>query len=176
MRFVITFFLLVMFSFMSAAQSAAPVIPQADGFTIIANAKVAPDKNHLYKAIYDATYFAKDSSLLIPAINMAGSELNALAVSKIPLTHAKFVVIFHGAAVDGIMDDAHYRAKYGIVNPNLKTLAALKKAGVKLYVCGQHLLAEHIDPKHISPEVEVASDALIVLMTYQNDGYALMRF
>ena len=27
-----------------------------------------------------------------------------------------------------------------------------------------------------SPEVVVASDALIALMTYQNDGYALMSF
>ncbi len=107
---------------------------------------------------------------------MAGSELNVLAVCKIPLTHAKCVVVFHGAAINAILDDGHYKEKFGVSNPNLKVLAELKKSGVKLFVCGQNLLAENIDPKIISPEVRVASDALIVLMTYQNDGYALMSF
>lgn len=154
----------------------SPVISQADGFIIIPNAKIPPDKNRIYRAIYDGTKASKDSSQIIPALNMAGSELNALAVSKIPLSHAKFVVVFHGAAINGILDNDHYKAKYGIANPNLKVLAELKRAGVQLFVCGQNLLAENIDPKTISHDVAVASDALIVLMAYQNDGYALMNF
>jgi intracellular sulfur oxidation DsrE/DsrF family protein len=154
----------------------SPVIPQADGFIIIPNAKIPPDKNRIYRAVYDATKAPKDSSQIAPALNMAGSELNALAVSKIPLSHAKFVVVFHGAAINGILDDEHYKAKFGITNPNLEVLSSLKKAGVQLFVCGQNLLAENIDPKTISPDVAVASDALIVLMAYQNDGYALMSF
>ena len=32
------------------------------------------------------------------------------------------------------------------------------------------------DPKTLSSDVTIASDALIVLMTYQNNGYALMSF
>jgi intracellular sulfur oxidation DsrE/DsrF family protein len=160
----------------SAQTNSSPVIPQADGFIIIPNAKVPPDKNHIYRAIYDATKASKDSSQIIPALNMAGSELNAFEVSKIPLSHAKFVIVFHGAALNGILDDEHYKAKYGIANPNLKVLSELKKTGVQLFVCGQNLLAENIDPKTISPAVAVASDALIVLMAYQNDGYALMSF
>jgi intracellular sulfur oxidation DsrE/DsrF family protein len=159
-----------------AQNNSSPVIPQADGFIVIPNAKIPPDKNRIYQAIYDATKASKDSSQIIPALNMAGSELNVLAVSKIPLSHAKFVVVFHGAALNGILDDEHYKAKYGIANPNLKALSELKKAGVQLFVCGQNLLAENIDPKTISTDVAVASDALIVLMAFQNDGYALMSF
>ena len=49
-------------------------------------------------------------------------------------------------------------------------------AGVEIFVCGQNLARENIDPKIISPDVVVASAAPIVLMTYQNDGYALMSF
>ena len=86
------------------------------------------------------------------------------------------MIVFHGPAVDGILDDAHYRAKYGRPNPNLNVLSELKKTGVAIYVCGQHLAAENIDPKTISPDVTVASDALIVLMEYENNGYALMSF
>ena len=157
-------------------KSPNPIIPGADGFFIIKGAQLQPDKNKVYKAIYDATKAPKDSSQILPALNMAGSELNALGVCGIPVNHAKFVVVFHGAAINGILDDVHYKERYGINNPNLKVLTDLKKTGVRLFVCGQNLLAENIDIKTISPDVTIASDALIVLMTYQNDGYALMSF
>lgn len=169
-----TIFLFYSSSF--AQGNSSPAIPEADGYTVIPGAKINPDKKRIYRAIYDATKAAKDASQLVPALNMAGSELNALAVCSIPLTNAKFVVVFHGAAINAILDEAHYKEKFGVSNPNLKVLAELKKSGVKLFVCGQNLLAENIDSKIISPDVTVASDALIVLMTYQNDGYALMSF
>jgi len=163
-------------SITSTAQVQNPIIPEADGFIIIKDAKIQPDKNRIYKAVYDATKTAKDSSQILPALNMAGSELNALGVCNIPVSHARFAVVFHGAAINGILDNYHYKQKYGIDNPNLKVLGELRKAGVQLFVCGQNLLAENIEFKAVSPDVAVASDALIVLMAFQNDGYALMSF
>ena len=154
----------------------APVIPEADGYVSIPNAAVPPDKKRTYRAIYDATRFPKEPSQLLPALNMAGSELNAFGAGGVPPRNIKFAVVFHGAAINGILDDAHYKAKFGLANPNLKVLAELKKAGVEIFVCGQNLISENIDPTIISPDVTVASDALIVLMAYQNDGYALMSF
>jgi len=154
----------------------APVIKEADGFVIIPKVAMPPDKKRTYRAIYDATKAPKQPAEIIPALNMAGSELNGFAVSRVPLQNAKFIVVFHGAAIFGILDDTHYKEKFGISNPNLPVLSKLKKAGVKIFVCGQNLLSENIDPKTISQDVTVASDALIVLMTYQNDGYALMSF
>jgi hypothetical protein len=38
------------------------------------------------------------------------------------------------------------------------------------------LAGEKLDPKTLTPEVKVAADALLVLMQYQNRGYALMSF
>lgn len=174
-RLILAIFLLCSLS-ARAQNNGSPAIPQADGYSIIPGAKINPDKKRIYRAIYDATKSSKDSSQLIPAINMAGSELNGLAVCGISLTNAKFVIVFHGAAINALLDDVHYKKKFGIANPNLNVLTELKKSGVKLFVCGQNLLAENIDSKIISPDVIVASDALIVLMTYQNDGYALMSF
>lgn len=43
-------------------------------------------------------------------------------------------------------------------------------------MCGHALAFEGIDRKTLSPDVTVASDALIVWMTCQNEGYALMSF
>ena len=113
---------------------------------------------------------------LLPALNMAGSELNALAALNAPLGNARFAIVFHGPAVDGILDDEHYKARFGISNPNLKPIAEMKKRGVEFFVCGQYLASEKIDPKTLTPDVKLAADALLVLMEYQNKGYALMSF
>lgn len=154
----------------------APVVPEADGYVPIPGAALRPDRKRIYRAIYDATRAAKDPSQLVPALNMAGSELNALAVENVPRGNTKFAVVFHGPAINGVLDDEHYKARFGVPNPNLRALSELRKAGVEIFVCGQNLLSERIDAKIISPDVRVASDALIVLMAYQNDGYALLSF
>jgi intracellular sulfur oxidation DsrE/DsrF family protein len=157
-------------------QPGAPIIPEADGFISIPNAKFQLSKRKTYKAIYDATRAASNAKQILPALNMAGSELNAFGVSGIPLTRARFVIVFHGAALNGILKDNDYKDKYGVTNPNLKVLSELKSAGVQLLVCGQNLLSEKIDPASISPDIDIATDALIVLMTFQNKGYALLSF
>jgi intracellular sulfur oxidation DsrE/DsrF family protein len=154
----------------------APAVPEADGYVEIPNAAFAPTKDSTYRAVFDATRAADKATALIPALNMAGSELNALATIKAPLRNAKFAIVFHGAAVDGILDDEHYRTKFGTTNPNLKTIAEMKKHGVEFFVCGQYLAGEKIDPKMLTPDVQLASDALLVLMQYQDKGYALMSF
>jgi intracellular sulfur oxidation DsrE/DsrF family protein len=154
----------------------APVVADADGYVAIPNVAVPPDRKRVYRAIFDATQGSGDPKKILPALNMAGSELNAFGAAGVPLRNAKFVVVFHGAALDGILDNAHYRTKFSVDNPNLEVLAAMKATGVKFFVCGQNLAAEQIDPATLSSDVTVASDALIVLMSYQNDGYALLSF
>jgi intracellular sulfur oxidation DsrE/DsrF family protein len=174
--FILLSFLTTQAAFAQWPAPKAPVIPDADGYVVIPNVAVPPERDHQYKAIFDATRFAGQPTELLPAINNAGSELNALGVAGVPKDNAKFAIVFHGAAIDGILDDAHYRAKFGVQNPNLKVLSQLKLAGVELYVCGQNLAFAKIDPKSLAPEISVASDALIVLMKYQNSGYALISY
>jgi intracellular sulfur oxidation DsrE/DsrF family protein len=162
-----------------AAKWPAPApaaIPGADPFVVIQGASVTPQKGRIYRAIFDATRFADDATRLVPALNMAASEINALAASGVPISNGRFVLVFHGEAMEGILDEETYKAKFGVSNPNLKVIGALKKAGTKLFVCGQNLASAGIDPKTLTPDVTIASDALIVLMTYQNDGYALLSF
>ena len=154
----------------------SPAIPAADGYVVIPGASMPPDPSRTYRVMWDATRAADQPSQILPALNMAGSELNAFEVTGVPARNVKFVVVFHGAALDGIVDDAHFQAKFGVANPNLPVLEQFKKRGVELYVCGQNLAFAKIDPASLSPLVKVASDALIVLMTYENQGYALLSF
>jgi intracellular sulfur oxidation DsrE/DsrF family protein len=154
----------------------APAIPQADGYVVIPNAAVAPDPKITYRIIFDATRFSSAPDKIVPAVNGAGGMLNTLVVGNVPQSQQRLAIVFHGAALDGILDDTHYRQKYGMANPNLAVLAEMKKRGVELFVCGQHLAGDHIDPKILTPLVTVASDAYLVMITYQNRGYGSMWF
>jgi intracellular sulfur oxidation DsrE/DsrF family protein len=154
----------------------APAVPEADGYVTIPNAAVPPSKDHVYKAIFDATQGADKPGHILPALNMLGSELNALAASGVPAKNVRFVVVFHGAAINGILKDEAYKAKFGVSNPNLPVLRRMKAQGVELFVCGQNLAFDGTDPGSLTPDVAVASDALIVSMTYQNNGYAVLSF
>jgi intracellular sulfur oxidation DsrE/DsrF family protein len=174
-----TFIILIATLTAAAAQWPQPksaAVPAADGYVEIPNVALPPTKDSKYQAIFDATHAADKAIQLVPALNMAGSELNALAAVGAPLANAKFAIVFHGPAVDGILDNDHYKAKFGIDNPNLKAITEMKKRGVEFFVCGQYLAGEKIDPKTLAPEVMVAADALLILMQYQNKGFALMSF
>lgn len=154
-----------------------PVIPEAFGWVVVPGAAISPEATHTYKAIFSATAAADRPDQLVPAVLMAGTELNAFAASGLAPARADFVIDFHGlGAVDALLDNAHYQAKYHRDNPNLPVLAELKQAGVKLYVCAQLLLATKTPFDSLTPDVTVASDGLVVLMTFQNRGYALLSF
>ena len=155
---------------------AAPAISEARGYVSILDVAVAPDRKRSYRAIYNATLAPREPSQLVPALNMAGGALNAFASAGVPSRNITLAIVFQGAAIDGILDDTRYREKHGVANPNSRVLSELKKAGVEVFVCGQSVVRENIDPHVISPDVKIASAAQIVLMQYQNDGYALLSY
>ena len=158
------------------ARPVAPIIPDGLGYVAIPNAAVQPDPSRTYRAILNAQYANKEPVQAVPAVLMAGGVLNTLGANGVPPGNVKLAIIFHDGTTDAVLDDAHYRARYHVANPNLKLLSELKKHGVELFICGQTLARMRIDPQWVSPDVKVASSATMVLMTYQNDGYALLSF
>lgn len=175
-----SFFVVALFSFSVAAQkwpeAQAPAVPQADPYVPIPGSALSPSSLSTYRSIFDATRMSSDPIRLVPAVNAVGALMNDVRVGGTPNKNVHFVIVFHGPATDGILLNEHYRAKYGVDNPNLPVLSSLRKMDVELYVCGQHLAASSIDPKTLSKDVRVASDAYLVLINYQNRGYASMWF
>jgi predicted peroxiredoxin len=154
-----------------------PLIPDAYGWVVVPNAAIAPQPGQIYHAIFSATAGAPAPDQPVPALVMAGAELNALGASGLTAAQADFVIDFHSTrADDALLDQPHYRKKFGSDNPNLPLLAELRKAGVKIYVCAQQLLVDGVPFEALSPDVVVAADGLIVLMNFQNRGYALLPF
>ena len=154
----------------------ATVVPHAFGYFEIPNAALKPDPKRSYRAVFDAGHGVEVADKPLMVLNIAGWVLNALAAGGVAPGHAKLVIVFHDDATDAILDNDHYKARYKTDNPNLKPIAELKKAGVALYVCGQGLIDQHIDAATLTPDVTVAAGAPLVLIAYQNDGYALMSF
>lgn len=74
------------------------------------------------------------------------------------------------------MNNEAHRARYGVDNPNLKLYQELSEAGVKIFVCGQSLIARNIDRNKMVPQMKVATSMLTILTTYQLKGYAQLKF
>jgi hypothetical protein len=52
----------------------------------------------------------------------------------------------------------------------------MKKGGPKCFVCRQYLATEKIAAQSLTPGIILAADALLVLIDYQNQGYAALSF
>ncbi len=159
-----------------APAEAAPLIAGALPYMPVPGAVATPDKSRVYKVIFNVTRAAERPAQPVEGILFAATDLSALRGQGVPDRNTKFALIFHGPAVDGLLDDASYRAKFGVSNPNLAMLSALRTAGVEVLVCSQFLAAMKIDPGMLTRDVARASEAFITLITYQNDGYAVLEF
>jgi intracellular sulfur oxidation DsrE/DsrF family protein len=164
-----------------ALQAATPdviqPVTQADKYVAVPRAAFLANNKQVYRVLFEGRRGSDKPDQLAPVVNMAGSELNTLAAHAVRRANAHFVVVFHTQPADeAVLDNAHYRAKFGIDNPNLPALRALKREGVELYVCGQELLADGVPLDAVSPEVTIVEDGLVVLMTYGSQGFAHLTF
>ena len=136
---------------------------------------VRPHAGTTYKALFDVTQGKAAADKVNPGLDHIARTVNIFAGAGIPLGHLKFEVIIHGPATPIVLSAAAYQAKFGHPNPNLAVIAALRKAGVHLLVCGNALGDMHLTPAQVNPEIHVALSALSTVIILQNQGYALVR-
>ena len=159
-----------------AGEWTTPAIHGFGGVHPLPHAKVQPNHKRTYKALFDVTSGAKDHSKINPGLKHVARAVNAFASAGVPLKHLHFVAIVHGPkATSSILNDAAYRKLYKVDNPNTKLLAELKKAGVKVYVCGQAMYDLHYPLADVSKDVHVALSALTTTIIYGDMGYAYMK-
>ena len=157
--------------------AAVPSIPGAGDYVAVPDASMLASPDHTYKVVFDARHGAEHPNELAPAVLLAASEINTLAAHGVPRENARFAIVFHTApSDDAVLDDAHYKARFGVANPNLPVLAKLKDANLDLYVCGQELLADGVPLDAVAKDVTIVEDGLIALIALQNQGYALLSF
>lgn len=150
-----------------------PVIQSAGGMVPLPDAGMQPDRNTDYKAVFNLVT-AGPPDKVAPGLERVARTLNLFASAGVPLSRLHFVAVVHGPATASVLDDEHYRAKFGTDNPNTAVIAELDRAGVKVVVCGQALAHFQYPEAWVNTKVEVTLAALVDLIILQQQGYALV--
>jgi intracellular sulfur oxidation DsrE/DsrF family protein len=153
-----------------------PVIKDYGRAWPLPHAAVQPEKDRQYKVLFNLSKPAANPNEPLPGLFHAARTLNVFASLGVPPKNLHIVMVFHGQAAPAAMSNDVYRAKFNVDNPNLKLISQLKQAGVEPFLCGQSLHELNFNEKDMLPELKLATSAMVVLVSYQNDGYALMPF
>ncbi|WP_329741765.1 DsrE family protein [Dyella sp. A6] len=161
---------------LGAGAAAAPsqAITASGDFHQVPHAAYVPSSKRIYKAVFAMTKPSAKPDQVNPALERVARAVNLFAASGVPLSHLKFVAIAYGPATALTLDDAHYRAKFGVANPNLPVIAQLRKAGITVAVCGQAVIESHFQDAWIAKDVKIALSGLTTVIGLQQQGYALM--
>ncbi|NKZ39081.1 DsrE family protein [Oleiagrimonas citrea] len=160
----------------SAASNSFWKTPTIQGYGKIhylADAAYQPDPKATYKIVFALTKGAKSPDQVNGSLDHVARAVNLYVAAGVPLDHLKFVAVASGAATPLVLDNAHYRAKFGVDNPNLKLIEELRKAGVDVSVCAQAVAEHHFQYGWVSKHVTLALSGLTTTTVLQQQGYAL---
>lgn len=158
----------------AAQGSPAQVITAAGNFHPLPKAAYQPDPAATYKVVFSLTKGSDKADQINPALERVARGVNLYASAGVPLDHLKFVAVAYGPATPVVLDDEHYKAQFGVANPNLAVITQLRKAGVDVAVCGQAMAEHHYPDEWASKDVTISLSALTTITELQQQGYALM--
>ncbi len=151
-----------------------PILPYGS-IMPLPHAGVQPQKNKIYKALFDVTSEINDPHQLDAGLEHVARAVNVFASAGVSTQHMKFVVILHGPSTFAILNNDEYKKKYGIDNPNIPLIQDLIKAGVHVDVCGQALADFKIEHSWVEKGVQIDLSALATTVIYGDMGYAYMK-
>lgn len=134
-----------------------------------------PDPNIEYKLLFELTSNNPDS--IAKEINGGLAEvarvINLHVASGVPVKKITTVIVIHAGALFAFTNNAYYKDKYKVDNPNLKLIDDLKGMGSKFIACGQAMAFLDIKKEALLPVMKVSITAQTVLSHYQLKGYVL---
>jgi intracellular sulfur oxidation DsrE/DsrF family protein len=132
-----------------------------------------PDPTMDYKIMFELTQNNPDS--LISEINSGLTEIariiNLHVASGVPLKKIFPVIISHGPALKALTNNAYFKEKYKIDNPNIQLINDLSAMGAKFIACGQAMFFQDIKKEALLPVVKVSLTAQTALSAYGLKGY-----
>lgn len=149
-----------------------PVIKKYGGIVPVKNANALPAKLE-YKILIDLVHGGKPGDVN-GGLNHVARLINVFDLGGMSWKDLNIVVIAHGEAVNVTFTNDAYKKLYSMDNPNMELLKQLKEHGAQLFVCGQALADNHATESEVNSYFKVALSALVVVPTYQLEGYAYM--
>jgi len=159
-----------------AERMMGPVIIDFGPVFKVENPDFKTDTTKIYKVVFDVHNSPDNPTKVNPMLNTLARFLNMHAGAGVPVEQLHITGVVHNKATHDVLDNVGYKAKYGVDNPNLPLLAALEKAGVDVFICGQSISARGVDRTEIHESVGVGLSAMTIILSLQSDGYQLIRF
>lgn len=157
-----------------AAGPSFPVIKGYGGIQPTEGAAERPDKKVRYRVLFNVTKASPAPGKINPTLDRMARFINLLGAEGVVPVRGDLVAIVHGQATALVMDNASYRARFGVANPNLELIERLRQNGAEVHVCSQALAGNMISRKMVYPAIQVDVSAITTLANLQLKGYALI--
>ena len=151
-----------------------PAIADYGPYFKIENRDVEVVKTQNFKVVFDVKNTDSNKANHNRYIESVARYMNMHAANGVAVENMEIAVVLHGASTKDTLSDKAYKDRHGVDNPNSELIKALNKKGVKFYLCGQSAAFSKIDKNELMPEVSLALSAMTMLVTLQQDGYALL--
>ena len=155
------------------AQSArpGPVIGTSGAVFEVPSPTFPTDLDADYKVAFEIVTASSNPGRVSPYLNTVARFLNMHAQAGVPEENVHAAAVVHGAAAFELLDDAAYRERFGVDNPNAALIAELVAAGVPVILCGQTAAARGVPTGRLVDGVQVALSAMTAFLLLQEDGY-----
>lgn len=153
-----------------------PIIADFGPVYTVPNPGLATPMLQEFKVRFDVNTSPDDPKALNPALETAARFLNMHGKAGMAASRLKVAIVVHGAAGKDVLNHEAYRKRHGVDNPNVPLLAALKNAGVRVYLCGQTAGRRGIVASELTAPAQVALSAMTAHLVLQSEGYVLNPF
>ncbi|HJV18678.1 MAG TPA: DsrE family protein [Sediminibacterium sp.] len=160
----------------TAQKTVSPLVKDFGPVFEVPFAVPVTDPKSDYKILVDVVTAGAKPEQINENLENVARIINLHALAGIPAKKIHVVAVIHGPAIMNILNNETYQQKLGVQNPNLPLLAALKQAGVQLYVCGQTLFKRNIDINTVSPDVKPSLSAITTISTFVARGYTVFKY
>jgi intracellular sulfur oxidation DsrE/DsrF family protein len=153
-----------------------PVITDYGAAWEVPEATYATDTSETFKAVFDVMNSPEDPTQVNPWIETAARFLNMHARAGVDPRQLKAALIVHNKASTDLLENAEYKRRFGVDNPNGELLQALMESGAQVIFCGQSSFARQVPITQTVAGVQLSLSAMTALIQLQNQGYQLIKF
>jgi intracellular sulfur oxidation DsrE/DsrF family protein len=162
-------------STLQAQDAKFPIIKNHGGIYDIPNS-INPESDRDYKIVIDLKTLQRDKSSINPGLNNVARLVNLHALGGVEPDKLDVSVVIHGGATDVTLTHEAYQKRYEMDNPNIALINELHKAGFRIFVCGQSLIAREYEYTEIYDQVALGLSMLTVFTTHVQNGYVPLVF
>lgn len=153
-----------------------PVIQHYGKIHLLDKTAYRPDPKETYKIVFMLTHAAKDAQTVNSGLDHVARTVNLYRAAGVPPEHLKIVAVISAKATPAVLDNAFYRAINHVDNPNLPLIAALRKAGIDVTVCGQAIPENNFTYEQVNKNITLSFSALLTVSILEHQGYVLIPF